>query len=370
MNCQQIESELSAYLDGELSGPLLAEVEQHVAGCASCQARVGELRKIVAGVSALPKIRPSPQFLTDVRRKIARGERPNERTWFDTLFEPVWLKVPLEAVALIAILVAVGVLTRPISRPEGPAMPARGVAGKEAAETAVPSTERNELPSSSELPVESAPAAPQEMGRLEPARRDQGEYRAIGQGEGDDLMKSPARERVDVLGTHADSRDKEGIVAMFANKPAETIVVESANAVEVQTRAELIAVDLKGKVTPLEQSADRVQSFQVELPPEAVALFKTKFAAVTEEPKPGAKMSVEELKLQPPSAPAVAAELKDETAARAAVPAAPPTYKLAEKAQTSDSMTRTGAQVATGTGTHGGLPSAAILEIQVIAPGP
>ena len=116
MNCPQTQTELSAYVDGELPPSIRAEVEAHIEGCAACRKRLAELRKLAEGVAALPKPQPAPQFLAAVRRKIARGETPEQRNWIDLLFRPVWVKVPIEVVALAAILVVAAVLVTPPRR--------------------------------------------------------------------------------------------------------------------------------------------------------------------------------------------------------------------------------------------------------------
>ena len=105
--CQDIQAELSAYVDGELSSALRAEIETHLASCPRCQQELSELRTLAVGMAALPKLQPPPRFLANVRRKIARGDRPEPMTWQDYLFRPFWLKVPLEMAALIAVVVLV-----------------------------------------------------------------------------------------------------------------------------------------------------------------------------------------------------------------------------------------------------------------------
>jgi anti-sigma factor RsiW len=102
-NCQDIQPELSACIDGELTPPQRAEVEAHVASCPRCQRELAELKALAAGMAALPKLQPPPRFLAEVRRKIARGHEPELVSWLDYLFRPFWLKVPLEAVALVVI---------------------------------------------------------------------------------------------------------------------------------------------------------------------------------------------------------------------------------------------------------------------------
>src|SRR6266481_5237218 len=112
--CQDIQAELSAYVDGELSPPQRAVVEAHLASCPHCQQELAELKTLVLGVAALPKLEPAPRFLADVRRKIAGGEKPEPMTWQEYLFRPFWLKVPLGVAALVAIAAFVTRLGQPM----------------------------------------------------------------------------------------------------------------------------------------------------------------------------------------------------------------------------------------------------------------
>ena len=99
-NCQNIEPDLSALIDGELPAERQADVIEHVDSCPACARRVAELQRLASGIGALPKVEPPLQFLAGVHRKL----RPAQR-WEEALFRPVWLKVPLEALAVIAIVV-------------------------------------------------------------------------------------------------------------------------------------------------------------------------------------------------------------------------------------------------------------------------
>ena len=118
-SCQDIQPELSAYIDGELTPPKRAEVDAHLASCPRCQQELAELKTLTAGMAALPKLRPAPQFLADIRRKIARGDNPEAVTWQDYLFRPFWLKVPLEAAAIIALIAFVMRFEEPIPADNG-----------------------------------------------------------------------------------------------------------------------------------------------------------------------------------------------------------------------------------------------------------
>jgi hypothetical protein len=104
-DCDVVRPELSAYLDGELAPHRRELVEAHLASCPQCQEALAELKTLAAGVAALPKLQPSPRFLAEVRRKIARGDRPEALTWRDALFRPFWIKVPLEIAALAAVAI-------------------------------------------------------------------------------------------------------------------------------------------------------------------------------------------------------------------------------------------------------------------------
>ncbi len=116
MNCAEIRAELSACIDGEVAPAVQAAIESHLEGCAGCRQRLEELRRGSTGVAALPKLTPAPQFLREVRDKIAAPEpRPAQRapTVVDWMFRPFWLKVPLEAVAVVAVALTVVWLQRP-----------------------------------------------------------------------------------------------------------------------------------------------------------------------------------------------------------------------------------------------------------------
>lgn len=46
-NCQELLSQLSDYIDGELEVALCAEIEEHLAGCANCRIMVDTMRKTI-----------------------------------------------------------------------------------------------------------------------------------------------------------------------------------------------------------------------------------------------------------------------------------------------------------------------------------
>jgi|GEM_PF-2915079 len=184
MNCRQIQKELSAYVDNEVRPELRAAIESHLTGCPDCQRRVTEWQQLAAGVHALPTAQPPPDFLREVRRKIADNTPAGTATWRDRLFFPVW-KVPLEAAALVAVLATATFLLR-------------------------------------------TPPPPAAQPTSEAAATDQ-------------LAPAPA-----ATPAIAEMRDKAPILSREV--PAEKIIVESADAAGVRRRAAKSANELRGQV--------------------------------------------------------------------------------------------------------------------------
>ncbi|MBI2982621.1 MAG: zf-HC2 domain-containing protein [Chloroflexi bacterium] len=61
-----VDTDLSAYLDGELAPADRTRVEAHLDGCDRCRARLGELRATASLIAALPEARPSRSLVPRV----------------------------------------------------------------------------------------------------------------------------------------------------------------------------------------------------------------------------------------------------------------------------------------------------------------
>ena len=318
MNCPQIQTELSAYVNGELPPAIRAEVEAHIAGCAACRKRLAELRKLTDGVAALPKLQPAPQFLAAVRRKIAHGETPAQNDWIDLLFRPVWVKVPIEAVALVAVLVVATLLITPPRRNTAQrtlAMNRKESTPAERAEAQANATARSPaqpVPIILNAPVKAKVETEQNralLGREESAaaKAMQERTRESGVGAFAPPVSAPARAEArangrDVLtagGGISGAGDTgggvashglgvpafglavpvSGIVRYGERQPVETIVVEAEDPLTVLAHAETVASSLGGRVETSKRASGAVQSFFVELPTERVTAFKAQFAS-------------------------------------------------------------------------------------------
>jgi len=315
-NCREIQQELSAYFDGELPPSLRAKVETHLASCAQCQQELLEMKTLAMGVAALPKLKPAPRFLAEVRRKIAQAETPEPMTWQDYVFRPLWLKVPLEAAALILIIGLVmrtehPQVTQQVAQLEsartdhGEKDRVNGVSSETAAKVAA--LDALKASSANRAPA-AAPVASRELS-LSSESLDKKEKGVGG-------TEAPEPTIAGDLKQLADKSAPSGMLAESANEPAagsrripmvrnsdelstsplsasspvvdlvrsmelagsklsETVTVHARDFDEVRNRAQQLAARCSGRVVVVPQTKDAPeQTLFVELPPEYVAAFK------------------------------------------------------------------------------------------------
>ena len=88
MKCTHIATELSAYLDGEVTPAARVEIEAHL-GERCRPVSGGATAATPSGVTAQPQAQFGPRFLAEVRAKIRGAEPAVEKPqWFDLVFRP------------------------------------------------------------------------------------------------------------------------------------------------------------------------------------------------------------------------------------------------------------------------------------------
>jgi anti-sigma factor RsiW len=98
MNCQRIEQDLVAYLDGRADPARRRQVDEHLLACPACRERALEFRALWSVLDEVPAISPSPAFDAAVRQRVAAEPRRASR-W-------AWLvPSPRLGFALTAVLV-------------------------------------------------------------------------------------------------------------------------------------------------------------------------------------------------------------------------------------------------------------------------
>lgn len=138
MNCEDVRSKLTAYLDGELEDNRGSAVRGHLRGCDTCRAMATDEAALRDGLRALPPLDPPNALWSGIQARLAAeevadSERPAWRRALARLGERWRPMAPQLALGTMALAIAVLVLavryrdsryTEPVaSNPQLPAMP-------------------------------------------------------------------------------------------------------------------------------------------------------------------------------------------------------------------------------------------------------
>lgn len=72
--CRMLFEKLSEYLDGELDPALYPRFEEHLGGCAPCQAFLESLRRTVRHVGAIEAVELPPEVRREILAAYARAK--------------------------------------------------------------------------------------------------------------------------------------------------------------------------------------------------------------------------------------------------------------------------------------------------------
>jgi hypothetical protein len=115
LSCEEIQQELSLYLDDELTLPARASADEHLQRCPVCRAQLAELRLITRGLSQLARPAAPPELISSINDALmieaaARLRQP--RLPFNVRLA-AWLRprlMPYTVGSLASILLFVGML--------------------------------------------------------------------------------------------------------------------------------------------------------------------------------------------------------------------------------------------------------------------
>jgi len=117
--CENIQAELSAYLDGELQEAERAACETHIRECESCRTILEDLKAASAAVSGLPRLKAPPALAVRLRQEVLAHPAPRDFSKFDQASAPlpitdfsIWRPV-LVGVAALVILCVMGFMILP-----------------------------------------------------------------------------------------------------------------------------------------------------------------------------------------------------------------------------------------------------------------
>jgi hypothetical protein len=105
MDCSEIRTLLSEYLDDALDENAKARVDEHLRTCPACQKELDSLKAFVKGIGSLESVKAPADFLDQLHKRLERRSRISE-VW-ERLFYPLRVKIPLQlaGAAVMAIII-------------------------------------------------------------------------------------------------------------------------------------------------------------------------------------------------------------------------------------------------------------------------
>jgi hypothetical protein len=154
MDCHNIQEMLSSYIEGIISPEESNLIDEHLSACSKCKEALYDLKKTLEYVQNLEDVEP-PEWLTQTVMTRIRSETEPRKGILQKLFYPLYIKLPIEAVAVVLIAVTALYIFKTI-RPE--IKPAK--APSEETTARIPSREKEEFPSISESKENVIPPSP------------------------------------------------------------------------------------------------------------------------------------------------------------------------------------------------------------------
>jgi hypothetical protein len=109
MDCGKIRDQFSLLLEGGLKPPEEKRVKEHLVSCPACEKEWNEFRQVMGWLHSAGEEEVPDGFLSEIRKKLdeRKGEPKRERAPFLR-----WMKIPIQATAMVAILFITLYLTR------------------------------------------------------------------------------------------------------------------------------------------------------------------------------------------------------------------------------------------------------------------
>lgn len=182
-NHDDIRKLLPAYCSGDLEPAERIRVEEHLNSCPECSADLADLEITLRLIRSTPRVEPPPWMTSRIIARL-REETAAKRSWLQRIFFPLYIKLPLEFVALLMVCVSGYFLARnvetemqrpipqlreapvPSKTPEHPAQvreaPARSKKSSQSTEAII---ETKTVQAPERKPVPEPPPAPQSATR-------------------------------------------------------------------------------------------------------------------------------------------------------------------------------------------------------------
>jgi hypothetical protein len=104
MDCREVQKKLSAFAEGIIIGSKRRQITRHLKKCKACRRDLADLKKTIRYVQGLEEVEPPAWFVQRVMARVRDSAEKKHGVW-RRFFLPPHIKVPLEAIALICIVV-------------------------------------------------------------------------------------------------------------------------------------------------------------------------------------------------------------------------------------------------------------------------
>jgi hypothetical protein len=104
MKHDDIRHMLSEYIDGAVTRKEKTAIENHLKSCTECRNALVELKKTIEHIKKVEEVN-SPAWMTQKIMAKVRAEAEQKRSFFQRLFYPLAIKLPIQAVAVLFLAV-------------------------------------------------------------------------------------------------------------------------------------------------------------------------------------------------------------------------------------------------------------------------
>jgi hypothetical protein len=103
MECDRIQKELSAYIEDALPSGEKGIIDEHLKSCPECRKTLADLEMTIRSLKGLEEITPPPWLTQKIMARVKAEAELTKRNFWQKLFYPLHVKLPLEAFGLFLI---------------------------------------------------------------------------------------------------------------------------------------------------------------------------------------------------------------------------------------------------------------------------
>jgi hypothetical protein len=104
MDCREVQKKLSAFAEGVIPAGERRQITTHLKKCKGCRRDLADLKKTIRYIQQLEEVEPPAWFVQRIMAKVKDSAEKKQGIW-QRFFVPLYIKIPLEAVALVCIVV-------------------------------------------------------------------------------------------------------------------------------------------------------------------------------------------------------------------------------------------------------------------------